>query len=160
MVEEGAGGLDGKRVLDLYGGLGVHAFTLLRAGAARATVCDADADAIGCGREAARRSGERRVAFHHDDAARFLRGKRESLNVDVVVANPPRTGMGQGVNHEILRMGPHRLVIVSCDPATLARDLRVFADGGYRVERVTPVDLFPQTAHIEAVAVLSRPLPC
>lgn len=155
LVAEAAVDLEGGRVLDLYGGVGAYAFALLQRGAARVDVCDADGDAVDCGRESARESGERRVEFHRDDVTSFLRSRAEGERPALIVANPPRTGLGQGVATEILRLAPKRLVVVSCDPATLARDLRALGEGGYGLQQVTPVDLFPQTAHVEAVAVLS-----
>lgn len=76
--------------------------------------------------------------------------------VDRVVADPPRDGLGEGVAKGILEMQPAKIVLVACDPASLARDTRAFTDSGYRLTRVVPVDLFPHTFHIEAVAEFVR----
>lgn len=73
-----------------------------------------------------------------------------------VVVDPPRAGLGREVVQGILSLGPSCLVYVSCDPSTLARDGRQMADGGYALESVTPVDMFPQTYHIETVSVWRR----
>jgi 23S rRNA (uracil1939-C5)-methyltransferase len=73
---------------------------------------------------------------------------------DFVVADPPRAGLGAQVVREFVRLGPPRVVIVSCDPATLARDLAALT--AYKIERLTLVDLFPQTAHMETVVQLAR----
>jgi 23S rRNA (uracil1939-C5)-methyltransferase len=74
----------------------------------------------------------------------------------VVVANPPRAGLGAAVVRRIVRLSPSTVVMVSCDPATLARDVKLFHEGGYDATRVVPLDLFPQTAHVESVARLVR----
>lgn len=74
----------------------------------------------------------------------------------VAVVDPPRRGLGADGVNVLLGASPARLAYVSCDPASLARDLRLLVDAGFRLERVTPVDMFPQTHHIEAVALLYR----
>ena len=76
-------------------------------------------------------------------------------HVDVLFMDPPRKGCEKSLLTTILAMEPARIVYVTCDPATLARDLRILADGGYRVERVQPVDQFPGSVHVESVALLS-----
>ncbi|MGA7271742.1 MAG: 23S rRNA (uracil(1939)-C(5))-methyltransferase RlmD, partial [Acidimicrobiia bacterium] len=76
--------------------------------------------------------------------------------VDVAVVDPPRAGLGEGGVSTLLEARPARLAYVSCDPAALARDTRWLIEGGYRLGSVTPVDMFPQTHHIEAVAVYER----
>jgi 23S rRNA (uracil1939-C5)-methyltransferase len=143
------------KVLDLYGGVGLYSFALLRAGAARATVCDADPAALACGRSAARRAGIRGIRFRRGDVARLLEETRPG-SISHAVANPPRAGLGPVAVRHLVRLAPPRLVLVSCDPATLARDLRGLVEGGYRIETVEPLDLFPQTAHVETVVALSR----
>jgi 23S rRNA (uracil1939-C5)-methyltransferase len=77
------------------------------------------------------------------------------LPADRVILNPPRGGVGPGVMEALAARPPRRLVYVSCDPATLARDLRRLGDG-FRIVRLQAVDLFPQTAHVETVATLDR----
>jgi len=76
-----------------------------------------------------------------------LEGKPE-----LVVVDPPRAGLGKGVVESLLKMRPPALAYISCDPATLARDARRLVEGGYRLEQVTPFDMFPQTYHIESVS--------
>lgn len=82
----------------------------------------------------------------------FLAAQTETP--DFVLADPPRMGLGKTVTTELVRLRPRRLTVVSCDPATLARDLRALIDGGYEVAEMTMIDLFPQTFHIETVTRL------
>ncbi|MPZ99517.1 MAG: TRAM domain-containing protein [Dehalococcoidia bacterium] len=76
---------------------------------------------------------------------------------EVVVIDPPRAGLARPVVDAIIESAARRVVYVSCDPATLARDLRILVDGGFALTQVQPVDMFPQTAHVECVTVLDRP---
>ena len=77
-----------------------------------------------------------------------------SGSVDFAVADPPRAGLGKKVTAELLRIRPNVLSLVSCDPATLARDLQALTSGGYAIEKITLIDLFPQTFHLETVVRL------
>lgn len=79
---------------------------------------------------------------------------KEGKRADVLVVDPPRKGCDEQLLHTILKQRPERVVYVSCNPATLARDLRILEDGGYRTQEVQPVDMFPQSTHCEAVAWL------
>lgn len=81
------------------------------------------------------------------------------LHPDVIVVDPPRKGCDRACLETMLKMRPERIVYVSCDPATLARDLRVLCDGGYEVKRVRGVDMFPGTVHVETVVQLSQRKP-
>ncbi len=150
-----AGAGSPRRVVELYGGIGALGLALARRGA-QATIVDADGAAIACGSEAARLQGLISAAFVHSDVFAFLRSAPDAVPPDLVIADPPRTGLGRGVAERLATLGAARIAMVSCDPATLARDLSVLSARGYAIERITPFDLFPQTAHVEAVAWLSR----
>lgn len=78
----------------------------------------------------------------------------QGIDADVIVVDPPRKGCDEALLRTMMEMKPKRIVYVSCNPGTLARDLRILEDGGYKTEEVTPVDMFPQTTHVEAVARL------
>ncbi|WP_309382361.1 class I SAM-dependent RNA methyltransferase [Cerasicoccus frondis] len=96
--------------------------------------------------------------------ATFTIGKSEAIfesltfpgDETAMIIDPPRAGCDELFLRQLLNLGPKRLVYVSCDPSTQARDLKILREGGYRIERIQPFDLFPQTRHIENVATLSR----
>ncbi len=88
------------------------------------------------------------------DAATQL--ESEGVKPDVIILDPPRKGCDAELIRTVVSMSPSRVVYVSCDPATLARDLKLFAELGYITQEVTPVDMFSRTAHVESVALLSR----
>jgi 23S rRNA (uracil1939-C5)-methyltransferase len=73
-----------------------------------------------------------------------------------VVVDPPRAGLERAALNAILAMAPEKIVYVSCDPSTLARDARLLTDGGYSIQGITPLDLFPQTFHVESIALFSK----
>lgn len=81
---------------------------------------------------------------------------RSKIKPDVVIVDPPRKGCSSDTLAAIVKMSPERLVYVSCDPATLARDVRILSDNGYELKLVQPVDLFPQTVHVETVVLMSK----
>ncbi len=154
LVRELAGPVTGRRVLDLYAGVGVFGLALARTGA-RVRLCEADADALRCAARAATDAGLE-VELLRADVGEFLRRDEGGKAPELLLANPPRTGFGRGVGTAVARLAARRIVIVSCDPATLARDLGRLVGRGYAVRRVVPVDLFPQTPHVETVVRLDR----
>jgi 23S rRNA (uracil1939-C5)-methyltransferase len=83
-------------------------------------------------------------------------GKPDLVIADLIIVDPPRAGLGERVARTLAISGAPRVVYVSCDPATLARDLSTLVSCGYRIEQVHLVDLFPQTFHIETVVHLAR----
>ncbi|MGE7367059.1 23S rRNA (uracil(1939)-C(5))-methyltransferase RlmD [Desemzia incerta] len=86
----------------------------------------------------------------------MLKWAEEERTADLLVVDPPRKGLEGQFIDAVLEMKPSKMVYVSCNPATLARDLALLAEGGYNVEKIQPVDLFPQTNHVECVALMSR----
>ena len=116
-----------------------------------------NADAIRDAKENASRNGVENARFLCDDAGRFMQKLAKEGNApDVVMMDPPRAGSDQKFLQSLLMLKPKRVVYVSCNPETLARDLRVLVDGGYRAEWATPVDMFPGTEHVETVVLLSH----
>jgi len=152
-VRAACGPVAGRRVLELYGGMGVFGLALARDGG-KVTVCEADPEAVGAGRRAAAVAGLR-VSFVQGDVMGSLKSVGDRP-WDLVLADPPRTGFAPGVAAALGALAPSQVVLVSCDPPTLARDLAALHGNGYAVERVVPVDLFPQTPHVETVTTLRR----
>ena len=94
------------------------------------------------------------VEFHRGAVEEVL--PKLKAHVDIAVADPPRAGIDRRALDALIALAPRAFAYVSCDPATLARDARILVDGGYRLVSVQPVDLFPQTFHIESVSVCER----
>ncbi|MCI6227616.1 MAG: 23S rRNA (uracil(1939)-C(5))-methyltransferase RlmD, partial [Clostridiales bacterium] len=114
-------------------------------------------EAIADAKENARRNGVDNVEFFCGDASAVAaKLEREGLRPAVVCVDPPRKGLAEDVVKTVAAMGPERVVYVSCDPATLGRDVKLFAELGYRAVRACAVDMFPGTRHVETVVLLSR----
>jgi 23S rRNA (uracil1939-C5)-methyltransferase len=149
MLEAGAG----RRVLDLYAGIGTISVAVARAGAA-VTAVEENPHAVQLGRLNARINSAR-VEYLPGKVEEVLRGVRLGRH-DAVILDPPRAGCEPEAIAELIRLGIERLVYVSCEPSTHARDITALVRGGYRIRRAAIVDMFPQTYHIESVALLER----
>ena len=103
----------------------------------------------------ARAFGSRVNAVHRSVESYLASATSTHVAQATIVVDPPRTGISKDAMTHLIRLQPSRIVYVSCDVATLARDARVLRDAGYGLERVRGVDLFPNTAHVETVAVLA-----
>jgi len=113
--------------------------------------------AIEDAKQNAARNGIGNARFLCADAAKAaLQLEKEGIRPTVVILDPPRKGCDKSLIETVARMAPERVVYVSCDPATLARDCAVFDELGYHTEHVTPVDMFPRTAHVETVVLLEK----
>jgi 23S rRNA (uracil1939-C5)-methyltransferase len=140
-----------ETLVDLYCGVGL--FGLPLAGRVKQVIgVEADPSAAADFRHNAQ--GLAQVELVEGTAERAL--SRVGGPVDLVVLDPPRSGAGMQVVGEIARLSPRRVAYVSCDPATLARDAGRLVAAGYQLEEVQPVDLFPQTFHVESVALFVR----
>lgn len=144
------------RVIDLYAGVGLFALTLA-AQVAEVVAVEGNRGAARDGEANANRNGIMNCRFHSGPVERFVADRRLG-RFGAAVADPPREGLGEGVLEGLVRgCRIRRLALVSCDPLTLARDLERAEALGGRVVRVLPVDMFPHTHHLEAVATVDFP---
>ena len=143
-------------VLDLYCGVGT--ITLAMASAAGKVMgVEVVPQAIEDAKDNARRNGVRNAEFFCADAGEAaLRLEAQGIRPDIITVDPPRKGLNADAIEAIARMAPKRLVYVSCDPATLARDVALLKGQGFRVERVVAADLFPRCSHVESIVLLSK----
>lgn len=149
-----AAGLSGNEVVyDLYCGAGTIALACARS-AKHVYGIEINESALNNARDNALTNAISNVTFEVGDVAKELPHLPDAA--DVVMVDPPRSGLHPDVVAHICEMAPQRVVYVSCNPSTLARDLQIFTKTGYSLESVQPVDMFPQTYHIENVALLNR----
>ena len=155
-VVEAADPTGRETIADVHCGSGL--FSLFLAPHARAVHgIESDGEAVHCARRNHREAGLANAAFHRGDAGEvlngiFVAGKRK---IDILVLDPPRTGCDSALLSALVDLRPGRIVYVSCNPATQARDIRCLADRGFRLKYLQPFDMFSQTAHIEVVALLN-----
>ena len=143
-----------KRVADLFAGVGTFTFAL--AGTAEVDAFEQDEEAIAALAEAVRATPKLKpVRTHLRDLFRVPLTSRELARYDAIVLDPPRAG-AKAQAAALAASNVAKIVMVSCNPGTFARDLRILVDGGYRITRVVPVDQFLFSPHIELVAVLER----
>jgi len=152
LVRAGIGGAGGDFALDLYAGVGLFSAALSK-NFVRVTSVESVGSAVRDLRSNMAQIGNP-VEVVQSSTEDFL--SKLATSPDFVLADPPRTGLGPAVVARLAELKPKRMSIVACDPATLARDLPGLLAGGYHIDRITLVDLFPQTFHIETVVELSR----
>ena len=150
-------GLTGREtVVDLYCGIGTITLVMARQ-AGRAIGAEVIPAAVEDARANARRNGVNNAEFLCADAGQAAQElARRGLRPDVICVDPPRKGISPEVVEAIFQMAPQRVVYVSCDPATLGRDVKRLAEGGYALQRAEAVDLFPRTGHVETVCLLEK----
>ena len=153
-------GLHGSElVVDLYCGAGTITLMLAQK-AGRAIGVEIVPDAVENARRSAERNGVANAEFLCADAGEAAaRLNAQGLKPDVVCVDPPRRGLDAATIEAIAAMAPARVVYVSCDPGTLARDAALLREKGYEARRLTCVDMFPRTAHVESVCLLSHTQP-
>ena len=143
-------------VLDLYCGVGTITLCMAKA-AGQVLGVEVIPQAVEDARDNARRNGIENARFFCGDAGQAaLELEQSGIRADVVVVDPPRKGLNGDTIEALSRFAPRRIVYVSCDPATLARDVALLKERGYRVKNAMAADLFPRCAHVETVVLLSR----
>ncbi len=143
----------GERLLDAYSGVGTFALPLAK-GLDAVVAVEENPTAVADGQACLPYNGIANVEFVRGAAERVLSGLEGQF--DAVILDPPRRGCHPAVIEELARLAPSRLVYISCHPGILARDLGAMLRIGYRLDLVQPIDLFPQTPHIESVVVLRK----
>ncbi len=144
-------GHQGRQALDLYAGVGLFSVPLSRR-FERVTAVEIAPLSV----QTLRANSGEKVKVVAAATEQFLRGFHASGKLDLVVVDPPRAGLGEKTARMLSRFKTAELIYVSCDPATLSRDLRVLVESGFHIEEAHLVDLFPQTFHIETVFRLAR----
>ena len=145
-----------ETVLDLYCGTGTITLCLAKQ-AKKAIGAEIVPPAIEDAKENAARNNIENAEFFCGDAADIAaKLEREGLRPDVITVDPPRKGLAPEVIASVAGMGPKRVVYVSCDPATLGRDVKIFDGFGYKAVRAAAVDMFPGTRHVETIVLLQR----
>jgi 23S rRNA (uracil1939-C5)-methyltransferase len=150
-------GLSGKEtVIDLYCGTGTIGM-LCASKAKKVYGIEIVADAIKDAKVNAEINGITNIDFLNADAFKGAQAViRSKIKADVVIVDPPRKGCSRDTLDAIETIAPEKLVYVSCDPATLARDVKIMKEKGYEVMKVQPVDMFPMTVHIETIVLLQK----
>ncbi len=147
-------GLTGKEVvLDLYCGTGTIGLTMARS-AGKLIGVEIVPQAVEDAKLNAKENGITNAEFYCGDAAVIVENFK--ISPDVIIVDPPRKGLDEKLIHTIDNMAPRRIVYISCDPATLARDCASFNKLGWNIERVSPFDMFPRTAHVETVVLMTQ----
>jgi 23S rRNA (uracil1939-C5)-methyltransferase len=159
LVENAIAGAEGETAVDLYSGVGLFTLVLARL-FGRVVAVESNSAAVSDLRFNAERGAGTSacqpaiIEARHGTAEAYLNSLEAAP--DFMLVDPPRAGLGKTVVRRLLELKPRRLTIVACDPATLARDLAQMLAGGYRIEQMALVDLFPQTYHLETIVRLSN----
>ncbi len=146
-----------ETVLDAYCGTGTLGILAAKAGAGKVIGVEVNSDAVKDAKVNAELNKIENIEFVCDDASEFiLKLAAEKLHLDSVIMDPPRAGSTVQFMRSVITLAPDRIVYVSCNPDTLKRDLLYFSKNGYKVRKITPVDMFPHTGHVETVVLLCK----
>lgn len=150
-------GLTGKeKVLDAYSGIGTIGIIAAKK-AALVKCAETNKSAVADAKKNAALSGVSNISFHAVDSANFLKNTAaKGERFDVVFVDPPRAGCDKNFLSRLMSASPKKIVYISCNPETLARDASCLRGGGYKMKSVQPFDMFPHTSHIETIAFFSK----
>jgi 23S rRNA (uracil1939-C5)-methyltransferase len=151
MIQLGVGERKGRLALDLYSGVGLFAVPLAQR-FERVVAVESSPLSV----DDLRANVPANVRVSSQSVEAYLSSVADTLKPDVIFVDPPRAGLGTTVSAQIDRLASRELVYVSCDPATLARDLKQLTSGGLKIAEMHLIDLFPQTFHIETCTVMRR----
>jgi 23S rRNA (uracil1939-C5)-methyltransferase len=155
LIKEAVGEVSGGFAVDLYAGVGLFSLQLAKT-FEQVCAVEGNKTAANHGVENARLNGLNNVRYEPISVEAWLKYKSAEVpRPDFALLDPPRAGAGVQVIERLAAMAPPALTYVSCDPATLARDLRLLVDYGYRIDSITALDMFPQTFHVETVVRLN-----
>lgn len=153
---EFAGLTGSERVIDAYCGTGTIGLIMAR-NAGEVIGVELNSDAVKDAKNNAAANGVKNIRFFCGDAGRFMVDMAEAgEKADVVITDPPRAGCSLDFLKSVIKLSPKRIVYVSCNPETLARDLGFLTRKGYKAEKIQPVDMFPFTEHVETVVLLTK----
>ena len=156
LIDAALSGVGGQSALDLYCGVGLFTIPLARR-FAHVVGVEGDSHAARFARANLAHAGLTNADIAHADVRDWFEENVESRDLDFLLLDPPRTGAESRVIAGVLALKPKRICYVSCDPATLARDLKKLIAGGYTLDSIAAFDMFPQTHHVETVVHLSGP---
>lgn len=156
LVREFADPKPTDKVLDAYCGTGTIGL-IMSPHVGQVIGVEINPDAVHDAKENALLNSVKNARFFTADAGEYMVAAAErGEKIDTVIMDPPRAGSSRAFLNSLLKLSPPRVVYVSCNPETLARDLRLLCRGGYRVSRIQPVDMFPHTEHVETIVCLNK----
>lgn len=156
LAVEYAGLNEKMTVLDAYCGIGTIGMVAAKT-AGSVTGVELNPEAVKDAIANAKMNGMKNIRFYCADAGDFMEeAAKEGAKPDVVFMDPPRSGSSRKFIKSLLIASPQKIIYISCNPETLARDLELICAGGYKAEKITPVDMFPHTNHVETVVLMSK----
>ena len=145
-----------ETVIDAYCGIGT--ISLIMSGKVKNVIgVELNNDAVKDAIKNAKMNNIKNAYFYNDDAGEFMvKLAEEGKKIDVVIMDPPRAGSDEKFLSSLVKLSPEKVVYVSCNPQTQERDLRYMIKNGYKVMEIQPVDMFPQTVHVECVVLIEK----